>query len=232
MYNESGGGDERMLAAESIYSASERRYYSFVRNFADIDASSSPFYVYTGCEINAIQLSVSANSMITGTLSVVGAGQTTSPDLSQYGNVTYSDISDTSPLDSFTGSLEEAGTTIAVITDISLTLSNGLESRYAVGSKDSIDPSVGRSNLTGQIVAYFEDSRLVDKFLNEEESSISFTLPDGAGNFQRYTIPRIKYTGGQPDVSGEGSITLTMPFQALLDAETGSNFIIERVSTA
>ena len=31
------------------------------------------------------------------------------------------------------------------------------------------------------------------------------------------TLPNIKYTGGQPDVSGEGTITLSMPFKALCD---------------
>jgi hypothetical protein len=97
-----------------------------------------------------------------------------------------------------------------------------------VGSKNSIKPSLSRSNLTGQVTAYFENSTLVEKFLNETESSINFTMPDGAGNAQKYIIPRIKYTGGQPDVSGEGPITLTMPFQALLDGTTETNILIER----
>jgi hypothetical protein len=137
-------------------------------------------------------------------------------------------VSTTSPLDSFTGTLEEGGTTIAVVTEMSMTLQNGIEPRFVVGSKDSIIPSDGRSNLTGQITAYFEDSTLVNKFLNETESSLVFSLPDTAGNIQRYRIPRIKYTGAPPDVTGEGPITLAMPFQALLDASEGTNMLIER----
>ena len=142
---------------------------------------------------------------------------------------TYNPATTTSPLDSFTGTLQEAGVPIAVITEISLSLENALEARFVVGSKQSIRPSIGRSNVTGQVTAYFENSALLDKFINETESSIVFELPDGAGNKYTFTLPRIKYTGGQPDVDGEGPITLAMPFQALLDPTTGTNIRIDKM---
>lgn len=226
---ESGDGDEIITASQSIKAASQRRSFTFVRHFADIQSSGNPYYIYRGVELNSIQLTISANSMITGTLSVIGQSQETTQNLTGLGSPTFNPASTTTPLDSFTGTLDEGGTTIAVVTEISMTLQNGIEPRFVVGSKNSIFPSIGRSNLTGQVTAYFEDSSLVNKFLNETESSITFTLPDGAGNQLRVTIPRIKYTGGQPDVSGEGSITLSMPFQALLDATESSNIRIERI---
>ena len=166
--------------------------------------------------------------MITGTVSVVGRSQDAVADLSEMGTPTFNPPSDTAPLDSFTGTLLEGDEEIAVITEITLSLENGIEPRFVVGSKNTIKPSVARANLTGQITAFFEDSRLVDKFLNETDSSIKFTLPDEAGNELTFVIPRIKYTGGQPDVDGEGAITLSMPFQALYDATEANNFFIQR----
>lgn len=225
---EAGDGDELIIASQAIKAAATRSSFSFVRYFADIAPTDNPYYIYRGVELNSIQLSISANSMITGTFSVIGQSQETAQDLTGLGTPTYNPASTTSPLDSFTGTLEEGGSTVAVVTEISMTLQNGIEPRFVVGSKNSIYPSVGRSNLTGQVTAYFEDSALVNKFLNETESSLVFSLPDGAGNIQRYRVPRIKYTGGQPDVSGEGPITLSMPFQALLDSSESTNMIIER----
>ncbi len=225
---ETGGGDELVLAAESISAGTERSSFTFVRNFTDID--DKPYYIYRGVEFNSVQLTISANSIITGTLSTIGQSHETAVDLTDLGTPTYNDVSETEPLDSFTGTINEGGSTIAVVTEISLTLQNGIEPRFVVGSKDSIYPSVGDSNLTGQITAYFEDSTLVDKFLDEEDSSLTFRLPDSDGNMQRYRIPRIKYTGGQPDVSGTGPIILTMPFQALLDPDEDTNILIERVT--
>ena len=224
------GAGKQLIASPQISAASERGSFTFVRHFSDIQAADNPFYVYRGVEINSLQLTISANSIATGTFSVTGQSQETAQSLAAMGTPTFPTASATSTLDSFTGTLQEGGTTIAVVTEISLTLANGIEPRFVIGSRDSINPSVGRSNLTGQISAFFEDSTLVNKFLNETESSLIFSMPDADGNMQRYKIPRIKYTGGQPDVSGEGPITLTMPFQALLDPDQATNFIIERTA--
>lgn len=226
---EAGAGDESLIAAESVVAEATRRSFSMVRHFADLSGAQKPYYIYRGVEINTMTLAIAANAVITGTFGVIGKSQELAEDLTGLGTPTFPAASTTSPLDSFTGTLEEAGTAIAVITEISLNLQNGLEPRFVVGSKNSILPSVGRSNLTGQITAYFEDSSLVTKFVDEIESSIVFSLPDDAGNMVRFTIPRIKYTGGQPDVAGEGPITLSMPFQSLLDTAESSNIRIERL---
>lgn len=220
--------DTPVVGTQQLKAGTTRKSFSLIRHFADILAAGKPYYIYRGCEFNTLSLTIAANAMITGTLGVVGKSQEVAQDLTGLGTPTYNPASTTVPLDSFTGTLNEAGSAIAVITEISLSLANGLEPRFVVGSKDTLLPSLGRSNLTGSITAYFEDSSLVDKFINETASSIEFTLPDAAGNQQKYRIPRIIYTGGQPDVSGEGPITLSMPFQAILDPTETTNFIIER----
>jgi hypothetical protein len=203
-----------------------RRSFTVERYFGDILSADKPYHRFTGVEFNTMSLAINANAMITGSFGVLGQNMSTGTAI--IAGATYASPTTTSPLDSFTGTLSEAGTPIAVITEISLSLENSLEARFVVGSKQSIRPSIGRSNVTGQVTAYFENSALLDKFINETESSIEFELPDGAGNKYTFTLPRIKYTGGQPDVDGEGPITLSMPFQALLDATTGTNIIIDR----
>lgn len=204
-----------------------RRSFTVERFFGDILTIDKPYHRFTGVEFNTLALAISANAMITGTLGVLGQNMTT--DTAIVAGATYAAPTTTSPLDSFTGTLNEAGTPIAVITEIQLNVENGLEARFVVGSKASIRPSIGRSNCSGQITAYFENSLLLDKFINETESNIVIELPDGAGNKYIFTLPRIKYNGGQPDVEGDGPITLSMPFQALLNAATSTNIQIERV---
>lgn len=212
--------------ADVLKAGTVRRSFSVERFFGDIATLDKPYHRFTGVELNTLALAINANAMLTGTFSVVGRGMAT--DTVVLTGATYPAGTTTSPLDSFTGSLEEAGVPIAVITEMSLSLENGIEPRFVVGSKQSITPSVARSNLTGQITAYFENSLLLDKFINETESNIVFEMPDGAGNKYIVNIPRVKYTGGQPDVDGEGPITLAMPFQALLDPTEGTNIVITR----
>lgn len=218
--------DAPAAGTDQLKAGVTRRSFTIERHFGDLLAAQKPYHRFTGVEFNTLALAVAANAMITATFGVVGQGFST--DTAALTGATYSNATTTSPLDSFTGTLKENGSLIAVITEIQLNVENGLESRFVVGSKQSIRPSIGRSNVSGTITAYFEDSTLLDKFVNETESSIEFELPDGAGNLLTFKLPRVKYNGGQPDVEGEGPITLSMPFQALLDSVTGTNLIIER----
>lgn len=218
--------DQPAAGTDQLKAGTVRRSFTIERKFGDIQAVDKPFHRFRGCEFNSMSLSISADAMVTANFAVIGRGMDT--DTAEVPSSTYDAATTTSPLDSFSGALIEDGNTIAVITEISLSLENGLEPRFVVGSKESIEPSISRSNVSGTITAFFENSALLDKFINETESSIEFSLPDGAGNELKIIIPRVKYNGGQPDVSGEGAITLSMPFQALLDATEGTNLLIER----
>lgn len=204
-----------------------RRSFTAERYFADILTANKPYHRFTGVEFNTMAMEVRANAMATATFGVVGQGGTVNTAIVV--GATVAAPTTTSPVDGFSGTLNEGGIPVAVVTAITLNLNNALEPRFVVGSKNTILPSTGRSNCTAQVTAYFEDSSLLEKFLNETESSLDFTMPDTAGNILKVTLPRIKYTGGQPDVSGEGPITLSMPLQALLNSGTGTNIQIERI---
>lgn len=218
--------DTPSAGIDRLKAGTTRRSFTIERFFGDILTADKPYHRFTGVEYNTLSLAVSANAMVTGTLGVVG--QNMLLDTVEIAGATYPPVSTTSPLDSFTGEITEGGTVIAVVTEVQLNLENGLEPRFVVGSKQTIRPSVGRSNCSGQVTAYFENSLLLEKFINETTSSMVFELPDGAGNKYTVTLPRIKYNGGQPDVEGEGPIVLTMPFQALYDSVTQTNIMIDR----
>lgn len=211
---------------DELKAGTERRSFMALRHFSDIAPADKPYHLFKGVEFNNLSLQVSPDAIVTADFSVVGQGMTTLSN--PPAGSTFAPSTTTTPFDSFTGELKENGNVIAVITEIQLTLENGIEPRFVVGSKETIRPQIGRSNLSGQITAYFENSLLLDKFINETESSIEFTLIDAAGNEYAFTLPRIKYNGGQPDVSGQGAITLSMPFQALYDPATQTNISIER----
>lgn len=205
-----------------------RRSFSVLREFSDIAGADLPFLLYNGVEFSKLALNVTVDAIIKATFSVVGRNQE-DPTETAPGSTTYVAQNTNPSMDSFGGALLEGGVTNAVITEIQLTLDNGITPRFVVGSDKTIVPSIGRSNLSGQITAYFENSELVQKFISGTESSIQFTLADGLGNDFIFTLPRVKYNGGQPDTQGQGPITLTMPFQALLDSATGSQVVIDRI---
>lgn len=192
------------------------------RAFADINQ----YGVFTGCMASSFRLSVTPNSIVTGTITLAGKGATysgTALDAMPAASLTNS------PFDSFSGAILEGGATTAIVTGIEISLDNGLQPAFVIGSNKAAAMTPGRSNLTGTISAYFENLSALNKFINETESSLQFTLGDGAAKSYTFVLPRIKYTGGDNPTNGEGPMVLSMPFQALYDSVTGTNLKITRI---
>jgi len=215
-------------AADELKTGVSRRSYSIERYYGDIQAADKPWHRFTGCEINAFNLSVPTEGRVTGTFSFMGQDMSLGSAL--IAGAAYGAATTTNVIDSFTGTVKEGGQTNGVVTEITLALQNGLNAKPVVGSKTTLQHSIGRSNLTGQIAVYFENATLLEKFINETASSLEFTLNDAAGNSYTFLIPKIIYTGAPLDVSGEGPISLSLPFQALYDSTEGTNLKITRVA--
>jgi hypothetical protein len=205
-----------------------RRSFSLLRNFADQTTGQLPFHLLTGVEFNKLDIDVKVESLIKVTFGVVGQAMAlsdTAPASSTFTAV------NTNPLvDTFTGTIYEGGTALATVTELKLTLDNGIAPRFVIGSDTTINPSIGRSNGTGQVTAFFENAALLQKFLGQTESSIVLFIKDGLGNGIRLKLPRLKYNGGQPDTKGQGPIMIALPFQLIRDTVSGSNIILERIA--
>ncbi len=201
-----------------------RRSFTIERKFADLTAPE--WHRNTGCEFNSLSLSVSPNAMVEATFGVVG--QNLSIGTTAITGSSYAADSTNKPFDSFTGSIQEGGSAISTVTSIELSLENGIEPLFAVGSQTTQRPSIGKSRLTGTLTTYFEDKTLYEKFLNETESTIQLVLTDLDGNSYTIDLPRVKYNSGQPDVSGEGAITVSMEFVALYDTTDTTQIKITR----
>lgn len=209
-----------------LKSGTTRRSFSLQRQFGDL--SSPEYHTYKGCEFNSMAISVSPNAMVTTTFGVVGKDLALST--TQITGATLGTDVGNSPFDSFTGSISEGGSSIATVTSIEFTLENGIEPLFSVGSQTTNRPSIGRSRVTGTLTTYFESKALYEKFLNETTSSITLTLTDLDGNDYEFDFSNVKYNSGQPDVSGEGTITIAMDFVALYDDTDASQIKITRTA--
>tara|TARA_R110000782_G_scaffold33535_9_gene80791 strand:+ start:2123 stop:3034 length:912 start_codon:yes stop_codon:yes gene_type:complete len=209
-------------ATNTLLAGTARRSYTIERYHADI----TKYLRSTGCNFNSMSLSVAPNSMVTGSFNIVGKDMTVSASLLT--DATYAAESTSQPFDSFTGSITEGGSSIATVTSLELNIDNGIEALYVVGDSSTLNPSVGKSTVSGTVTAYFEDSSLIDKFIAETSSSIVFVLTDLSGSSYTVTLPNVKYNSGNPEVSGPGAITVTLDFIALYHAATASQIKIVR----
>ena len=209
-------------ATNVLKAGTTRRSFTMERYFADI----GKYLRYTGVEVNSVSFKISPNAMIGVTFGLIGKDMSVAS--SAISGATYAADTTTAQFDSFTATIQEGGSAIALITEMEIKLENGIEPQFVVGSSTTVRPSIGRSNVTGSLTAYFEDESLMNKFVNETESSISILLTDPAANTLQIDLGTIKYTTGAPDVSGEGSVTVKMDFQAIYDTSDASNIVITR----
>ena len=207
-----------------LISGNTRRSFTLERRFLDL--ATPEYHRFTGVEFNTLTLSVAPNAMVSMTLGIVGQNMTLNTSTIA-GASDNADVGKT-PFDSFTGTITEGGGSIATVTEIELTIENGLEPLFSVGSQLTNQPSIGKSRVTGTLGLYFDSKTVLEKFVNETESAIVLTLTDVLGNDYLFNLPRIKYNAGQPDVSGEGAITLSMPFVALFSDATNQQLKITR----
>jgi len=207
---------------ETIVTGTTSRSFTIERHHEDIDK----YIRSTGCSFNSMSLSIAPNSMVTGSFSVLGKDLTTAG--TAIANASYPAATTTDPFDSFTGAITEGGSSIAVVTALELNIENGMEAQYVVGDATTLQPPLAKSTVTGSITAYFENTALIDKFINETSSAITFTLTDAAGNDYIFNLPNVKYNSGNPEVGGPGAITVTLDFIALFNTGIASQLQITK----
>jgi hypothetical protein len=208
------------ISDDTIVTGTTEKSFTLEKCFTDI----AQYHTFPGCVVNTWSINVTPNGIITSTFNVLGETMSTAGTQTLTG---ASDVSANSPFDSFSGTLTEGGVVNALITGIDFNLSNNLEALNVIGSNKAIGLVDGRVNITGTVSAYFANSTLLAKFIAETESSLSFQLTDGV-NSMTFAMPRIKYSGGDVPVNGEGPVVMNMPFQALYDSGEGHTLQITR----
>lgn len=201
-----------------------QKSFTMERKFSDI----VQYGVFTGCTIDKFSLDVKPNAIVTGSFSVVGKGASYSAsplDASPTASQSYS------PYDSFTGVMKEGGSTVAFVTGLSLSVANNLSPNYVVGSNQTPFITAGRTNVSGTLSCMFQDLTMLNKFINETETSLEFVLGNGTTQSYTFKIPRVRYTGGDNAVSGEGVVTLSMPFMGVYDGTAGTAIMCTRTAS-
>lgn len=201
---------------------STRKSFTLEHSQTDI----SVYVPYTGVVVDKASFTVNTQGIVTGQFSVVGkdGGVAAGTSLDTNG---YTAASTALPFTHVSGTFNEGGSAIGLITSIQFTIDNGYSANYALGNVAARELTGAFIKCEGTVSAYFESATLLNKFINGTSSSLDFTLSNGT-NTMKFDMPNIKYSGGTKQLSGSGPVVLTMPFKALYDSASGSIITITR----
>ncbi len=197
------------------------KYFSIEDYAADIDQSR----LFTGCSVNTLAVSLAPNAMVTGTFGIVGKDMTISAT-----EKTQDAATGAAPFDAYSGDLEIGGSVAAIVTAMDFTLTNGFAPTFVVGDDSAPSLEVGDAVVEGTISAYFEDATLLNRFIDETETSLKVTVGDNEGtpNTMEFFFPRCKINSADVGVDGPTSRIISLTFVALRDEAEDTNLRITR----
>ena len=188
------------------------------------------FRLFTGLAVSTASFSIAPNQMVTATFDMVGKGMTQSGTTGSTGGAPTAS-STNAPFDSYSGTITDGGSGISIVTSIDFSLTNSLAPTFVVGADNAQSLEFGRAVVEGTMTVYYEDETLINKFLNETESSITVSVDDPTGaNTYTFEFPRVKYNGASVPLQNPQSRLITLPFVALYDTVENTNLKMTRTS--
>ena len=158
------------------------------------------YFAYRGQVCDTFSLTLTANSIITGSLGFIG-GTIATTDLKQsaFGTGANNAAPSTDSMNAVTNvaNIREGGSAVSsdlLIQEISFQLSKNVRGKKAIGVLGNADIGGGKCQITGSLNAIFNDDTLYDKFLAGTETSISFKCEDDDNKAYIFDFPRVKFS--------------------------------------
>lgn len=124
-----------------------------------------------------------------------------------------------------TGLLVMNGTVVAILTALTVNLTNNAGAGKALASAIAADVFYGAQEVSGSLTAYFDTTVLDDAFDDETETSLILRVADDAGigsGFVQICMPRLKLSS-LSNGADSGSRVQTFEYMALEHAGTSGN---------
>lgn len=205
--------------------------------FEDAALDIIQFRQFSGCLVNSATFNIAPNQMVQATFDIVGRNMVQAQSTIAGG---FTPASIFEPFDSFNGDLLEGGVGTAdglcVVSALQFSINNNVTPAHVILCEANRDQAAqmqfGMATIEGTMTAYYEDESLIDKFLDEEESSLSVTVDDPTGaNGYTFYFPRIKYNGASVPVANPQSRLIELPFVAL-KGPSGNPFSLRLTRTS
>lgn len=213
---------------DTLVNGVTRKSYSIEKAMTD----ETEFFIFKGMVVSDFTLNLATKSIATGSFNFLGGSSslaqttfattytaaTTVDVLNCMGNVAA--IQEGASLTALTG---------VFIQNLSFTVANNLRGVSAIGYNTAQDIAYGKCDITGSLSVYFTSDRLYDKFIAGTASGIYFHLQDAAGNWYKFTFPRVKFeTDSIPTPGQDQDVIENMTWRALYDSGIGGMMKIER----
>ena len=202
--------------------------------------------LFLGMAINNFNITLAPQAIAVGNLTWFGFSSAVSDDFAGsypdlYANLptdslaeqfdVYNTSNDIGRLGRGVDAVDSAG--VNFVLEAPIEINNNLRRQPAVGVFGASGLGVGELSVTGTLSTYFDNDTILQIILNNTETSLDLITQGGDGRSMVFDLPRIKFSGGAPDVPGKNADT-TIPgtYQAILSPIFGYTISTQTVSFA
>lgn len=207
-------GDSVTIKGQALRNGTTKVSMTLEKSFADL----TKFVSYTGCMVNSLDINLSAQKILTASVSVKGQ------DGSALVGAT---VGTGAPSAAPTGSVMNATSNVTwvrenvaalpagvIIRDAKISLNNNLRDQFGIGSSTNTGQGLGQCDVKGSLSMYFSEETLYAKFMAQTESALAFNVTDGTNNYI-FSLPRVKYSSGKIVAGGKNQdVVVDLAFTA------------------
>jgi hypothetical protein len=209
-----------------------RRSFAIEEYFADLATAENEYHEWDGVEFSSLDIKVAHNQLVAADFG--GVCRNLTPSTSAIASSTYNAASTNQPFSFKDASFTADGSSLGIITSWSLKIDRGLSPRYVANGIYSLRPDSKVVKVNGSIEVWLDvgATALITAWLAETQKALGLSLVDPAGNTFAISVPALRFTSGSPKVAGDGSIPVTLNFEAYYDGATSSQLTITRTPHA
>ena len=205
-----------------------RRSFAIEEYFADLATAENEYHEWDGCEFSSLDVKVANNQLVSADFG--GVCRNLTPATAAIANATYGAASTNQPFSFKDASFTADGSPLGIITAWNLKIDRGLQPRYVANGVYSLRPDSKVVKVNGSVDVWLDvgATALITAWLAETQKALGLSLVDPAGNTLAINVPALRFTSGSPNVSGDGSIPVSLSFEAYYDSVTSSQLTITR----
>lgn len=222
-------GESVTVKGSSIRNGTVRKSFTFEVEQPDLTTS---FEQYNGQVVSTMALNASTGAVISGSFGLSGTTVVYGTTTCGTGADVAATINEVFNPTSSIGTVYVDGVALTgvCLKTVNLTTDNGVRTTQCLGSLYPSDVLLGELKATGTMNLYFNSFTLLNKFINAQTISLSYSFDDVAGNTMVVDIPRVKFSSGALSGLAKNSDRMVdLGFSATYDATAGYGIQISSI---
>jgi len=235
------GQDTFRIRESHLRNGTTLKSYMLEKAFLDTASANSPelpeTITFTGMRVGTAEINIATGSILNGSFAFQGETATVQAG-SKIEGLISPQLVEVAATDVF-NAIDNVGNVLidgvadpnVCFTEISISIENNLRNQPCIGQLENSGIGVGRTQVSGTLIAYFVNRDFYEKYLNFDTVALSFTITLG-GNTYLFDFPSFKFTSGEVVAGGnDEDVLISTEFTAKRDPVLGFTMGINRFGT-